>query len=724
MIDLKVILSLIFIFILSSCSGKSEDSGLFKNPSAVDTLPGSMEVELNSIALYSSKIYFPIGDSVTLNAMGTYSDGSLKDITSKVLFTSSDDSKISINAEVATAISAGATTITASLEGKAKTIVLLPFLATITGIELNYANLTLPNFGEATLSVTALYDNGQSVDITDSASFTIDDESIASINNKIISSQSEGSTQLTAEYNGFTAILPIEITAANITAIQVSPILGSKAKGSEQQFLATASLDDGSILDITNSVEWTSSDSSLLSINNKGVASLQKAGTISITANYQSFTNQVNFQVLDKTLSSIDLVLSSETVSSGVSLTAKCIGTYSDNSTLDITDSTSFTSSDSSLAVISNNTNSKGTVNTLDIGTVSFTAEISGLTASKSLEITNSTLSSILVETDNSLLSAGINAYFRATGIYADGSEIDLTKNVTWSLSNTSYGSISNSSSKRGLYTNSFSGSNTTALTITASMNGVSGTKAILLAPGTITSISINPSQAVLNSNQNMDYKAYAHFSDGANVEITNIVTWSSSDVLVGMISNSLADAGRFSALTEGNTNILANYKGLSSAVSSVEVDNGLTPNIPSEGTGLLATYFSGKNFEVQKGQRIDAQINFNWNYGQAPLGVGDNFSVRWTGYIKGKYTGDCTIASRSDDGFRVFINNNTVLNIWTNHAPRWDYNYSVAFVEGEMQEITVEFYENGGQAVAELYWQCPGDSALETIPSEYLFAN
>ena len=137
-----------------------------------------------------------------------------------------------------------------------------------------------------------------------------------------------------------------------------------------------------------------------------------------------------------------------------------------------------------------------------------------------------------------------------------------------------------------------------------------------------------------------------------------------------------------------------------------------------------LFLYYSGRNFDTFKGQRIDSQVNFNWATGQAPLGVGDNFSVRWTGFIKGKYTGNCTIASRSDDGFRAYIGGNTILNIWTNHAPRWDYNYSVSFVEGEKQEITVEFYENGGHAVSELYWECPGDSGLEAIPMEFLFPN
>ena len=107
---------------------------------------------------------------------------------------------------------------------------------------------------------------------------------------------------------------------------------------------------------------------------------------------------------------------------------------------------------------------------------------------------------------------------------------------------------------------------------------------------------------------------------------------------------------------------------------------------------------------------------------GQAPLGVGDYFSVRWSGQISGKTTGDCTIASRSDDGFRVYIDGVLLIDVWFAHAPKWDYAYNVAFEEGVKQDITVEFFENGGQAVAELYWQCDGDAALEAIPTENLF--
>jgi hypothetical protein len=344
------------------------------------------------------------------------------------------------------------------------------------------------------------------------------------------------------------------------------------------------------------------------------------------------------------------------------------------------------------------------------------------MTISENLIVTGAILQSITIETKSSLISEGINAYFTAIGNYDDATSVDITSSVSWSLSNLSYGAISNSGQNKGLFFNSFNEASTSTLTVSAALSGVTGNFDVLLAPGTISSISINPSSAILNENENVDFKAYAHFSDGASVDITDISSWTSADQSLVMVSSGKDDSGRVSAISEGMTNVRVQYNGLTSGDSSINVDNGLSSSTPDEGTGLLASYFSGTNFDTLKGTRIDSVINYNWAAGLAPLGVGDSFSVRWTGKIKGKYTGDCQVSSRSDDGFRILIGGTSVIDVWFNHAPRWDHNYLVPFVEGEKQDIVVEFYENSGHAVAELYWQCPGDSGVEVIPVENLF--
>jgi hypothetical protein len=679
---------------------------------------------LISIIVYSDKSSLLISEVANLIALGRYSNGLVTNISDSVVWSSADELKATISGSTAAAVGAGAVDITASLDNISNSLTLIPFSANVTSIELNYTSLVLPSDGKANIIVSALYDNGISVDVTNLSSFAVDDIAVANLDGNEVSAVANGATNLTVSYAGVDKNLSISITTATIISIQVTPIVASKSINETQQFLTTATLDDNTNIDITNAVTWSSSDNNILEIDATGIASLKGAGSVSVTATYGAISNSVNFTVLDKTLSSLSVNLSASDIGLGISATANVIATYSDSSTEDVTSSVNFSTSDTSVAIISNNVNSKGEITSIAIGSSDITATLNSISSSATINVTAASLVSIEVTTNNTLLAAGINSYFSAVGTYDDASVVDITGSVTWSISNGTYGSISNSPANRGFFTNSFALGTTETMVTTATLSGVTGTQSIIMAPGTITSISINPSSATMNTSENLDFKAYANYSDGAAVEITALVNWVSSDSAIVNASNSLVDAGRASSLIEGSVNLQASYNGMSSSLAPILVDNNLTPQAADEGDGLLAQYFNGNNFNTLAGVRIDSNIDYNWATGAAPLGVDSNFSVRWTGKIKGKFTGDCQISSRSDDGFRISIGGNSVLDIWFPHGPRWDHNYNVAFVEGEKQDIIVEFFENGGHAVSELYWQCPGDATLEPIPQEYLYSN
>lgn len=184
------------------------------------------------LSAYSDKVSFAVGEVATLSASGIYSDGSMVDLTSDVSWSCSDETKVTVSSNQATAVAAGVSYISASYEGLSKSIVLIPFKATLTGIELNYQSLSLPGDGEAVLVVNALYDNGSSVNVTSESTFTSSNETIATVSaSGVICSQAAGSANIMVDYNGNTKVLPITVTAATIDSIQVTPIVGSKGQG-------------------------------------------------------------------------------------------------------------------------------------------------------------------------------------------------------------------------------------------------------------------------------------------------------------------------------------------------------------------------------------------------------------------------------------------------------------------------------------------------------------
>jgi len=126
------------------------------------------------------------------------------------------------------------------------------------------------------------------------------------------------------------------------------------------------------------------------------------------------------------------------------------------------------------------------------------------------------------------------------------------------------------------------------------------------------------------------------------------------------------------------------------------------------EGGGVRANYYQGMNFDSLALTRIDTQINFNWRSSKPATAVGaDHFSVRWTGEVEAAFTETYTFYTNSDDGVRLRIDGQRLVNNWTDHAPTEDKG-TIDLVAGNTYSLVMEMYENGGDAVAELRWSSP----------------
>lgn len=122
-------------------------------------------------------------------------------------------------------------------------------------------------------------------------------------------------------------------------------------------------------------------------------------------------------------------------------------------------------------------------------------------------------------------------------------------------------------------------------------------------------------------------------------------------------------------------------------------------------GGGVKGQYFKGMNFNTLVLTRTDPQINFNWGSGEPDPAVGaDNFSVRWTGEVEAAFTETYTFYTNSDDGVRLWIGGKQLVNNWTDHAAT-ENRGTIDLVAGKTYSLLMEMYENGGSAVAQLYW-------------------
>ena len=141
---------------------------------------------------------------------------------------------------------------------------------------------------------------------------------------------------------------------------------------------------------------------------------------------------------------------------------------------------------------------------------------------------------------------------------------------------------------------------------------------------------------------------------------------------------------------------------------------------------GLKAEYYANRFLTNPIAfTRTDATVNFSdsggtWvNFG----GVGtDQFSVRWSGQVRPTTTETYTFYTNSDDGVRLYVNGQTIVDNWTDHGPT-ENSGTIALTAGQLYTVVMEFYENGGGALAQLSWSTP-TIAKQIVPQTQLYPN
>lgn len=121
-----------------------------------------------------------------------------------------------------------------------------------------------------------------------------------------------------------------------------------------------------------------------------------------------------------------------------------------------------------------------------------------------------------------------------------------------------------------------------------------------------------------------------------------------------------------------------------------------------------LAQYWNGIDLAGAPAvQRIEASINHNWGTGSPDPGIqSDFFSARWTGSFN-LPAGTYRLRARSDDGIRVRLNNQLVINDWSLHAVT-EHTTDVQLAAG-LHTFVVEYFEYQGEAVAAFWWEPVG---------------
>jgi len=135
---------------------------------------------------------------------------------------------------------------------------------------------------------------------------------------------------------------------------------------------------------------------------------------------------------------------------------------------------------------------------------------------------------------------------------------------------------------------------------------------------------------------------------------------------------------------------------------------------------GLMGAYYNNEDLTDLVGYRNDDKIDFDWEDGSPMNGVdSDSYSISWNGYLKIERDGDFRFYTNSDDGVRLWIDGDLIIDDWRNHGVTE--NQAIKTLVKGYHRIKLDYFENSLNSVVKLEIDGPG-AARQVIPDSMLF--
>jgi hypothetical protein len=503
-------------------------------------------------------------------ATGVYSNGTMVNLTTQVTWTTGNAAIAAISNTAGAqgqllARANGTTTVTATLAGVTGT-------TNVSVIGRVVASLAIaPIAASARLGTNAprfiateIFSDGTQQNVSNQATWTSSMPAVATVNTTNNRGQSTlvavGSTTITATFMGLTASTTLTVTNAVITSISVTPISPVVQVGTVTPFTATAIYSDGTTQNVTAGATWVSSAPDVLAVTTvgggggRGRGTGITAGTATVTATFMGISGSTTVTVTSAVLVQLAVGPAGLTLAVGARRQFTATAIYSDGSSRDVTAMSVWVSDRPAVAGVSDVAATRGQVTAVGAGTANIEATFGGVSGQTGLVVTAATLMTIQVTPFNQTVPAGITLAFQATGILSDGTTTDLTATATWVSSTPTVAGVSNAAASRGLVASLAAGSTQ----ISASSGGVTGSTTLTVTSATLTSIAIAPDNPTTAVASVVVLRATGTFSDGSTLDVTALVTWTSSNTAAADVSNAAGSRGQATAFAPGVTTIQA----------------------------------------------------------------------------------------------------------------------------------------------------------------------
>lgn len=245
----------------------------------------------------------------------------------------------------------------------------------------------------------------------------------------------------------------------------------------------------------------------------------------------------------------------------------------SDGSTQDVTSEASYSSSNSSIASVSQD----GLVTANSAGVATITVSYQGKTATVSVmsALPVVVVDYLTIEPDPVILLKGETQPLTVTAYYSDGSTKDVTALASYQVSDPSVAGIS--------------GGQVTALSVgsavvTASYEGKSASATVSVTSA-VESISVEPNSVTLQAGGSQQLTVTAHYSDGTTADVTGQASYQSTDPAVASVTSDGVIAG----IAPGSAAVTVSYEGKTASVPVTVAGGENLPSAPNTGPVVVS---------------------------------------------------------------------------------------------------------------------------------------
>jgi trimeric autotransporter adhesin len=340
---------------------------------------------LVSLAVSGSQQSLPLGESEGMTATGTFTDGSTQNVTQSVTWQATPATTAKINTQgQLTGVGQGVAQISAveqGITGNASVTVAAPALMSIAV----GGAASLPVGESQPMTATGTYSDGSTQNLTQTVAWQAGPSATAKITPQgQLTGVSKGMAQVSAALQGMTGNASVSIGSAALMSIAVNAAQSSLPLGETEPLTATGTYSDGSTQNLTNSVTWSSSGASVVSVNAAGTATAAAIGSATISATSGSISGNAGLSVTQAVAVSLAVSPAKSSLMLGSSVQLQAVATFSDGTTQNMTSTATWNSTSPNIVGVSGS----GVASGQQVGSTTVVATSASLTGSSNVTVT------------------------------------------------------------------------------------------------------------------------------------------------------------------------------------------------------------------------------------------------------------------------------------------------------------------------------------------------